>query len=480
MAQADSINTLRRRRSALASRFAITKRQLDEYEESGQVNKNYLVACRQSFDEGWKKLSVVQDELEVLDEGEVARAASLLQDKLEIDIRLLDLFDKLPATTPSPTKTRDSCVKPEPTPIILPEVRAPLFDGTLENWTYFYDTFSSTVDRNENLTKVQKFQYLRSSITGRAARSIQSLELTEANYPIALTTLKEKFNCPLRICMRHWELMRNYPEIKRETPEAIKDLLQTISVNLKALEKLGQPVTSDVVLIELLATKLPSSSMRKWQRTLLNQEVPSYHRLMEFLKTRANRNQLLSKAKETKGSTPKHHRHRQNLPHGQTYTTTSRTLVCPTCDGPHKLRYCKVFKAKSAIERFQLVKMASLCTNCLGSGHSITQCTARSCHICGQRHHTYLHREQTQENSRSSSGRSSKSRSSGSCSSSSRSSSSCSSSSRSSDSRSSSGRSSGSRSSSGRSSGSRLSSGRSSGSRLSSGRSSGSRSSSSR
>ena len=288
----------------------------------------------------------------------------------------------------------------------------PQFDGALENWTYFYDTFSSTVDRNENLTPVQKFQYLRSSITGRAARSIQSLELTEANYPIALNTLKEKFNCPLRICMHHWELMRSYPEIKRETPEAIEDFLETITVNLKALEKLGQPVTSDVVLIELLASKLPSSSMRKWQGTLLNQEVPSYHRLMEFLKTRANGNQLLSKAKETKESTPKHHRHRQHLPHGRTYATTSRTPVCPTCDGPHELRHCKVFKAKSAIERLQLVKMASLCTNCLGSKHSITQCTARSCHICEQRHHTYLHREQTQENSRSSSGRSSGSRSS--------------------------------------------------------------------
>ena len=369
MAQADSISTMRRRRSALASRFAITKRQLDEYEESGQVNKSYLEACRQSFDEGWKKLSAVQDELEVLDEGEVARVASLLQDKLEIDIRFIDLFAKLPSTTPPPppSKTRDSCVKPEPTPIVLPEVRVPQFDGALENWTYFYDTFSSTVDRNENLTPVQKFQYLRSSITGRAARSIQSLELTEANYPIALNTLKEKFNCPLRICMHHWELMRSYPEIKRETPEAIEDFLETITVNLKALEKLGQPVTSDVVLIELLASKLPSSSMRKWQGTLLNQEVPSYHRLMEFLKTRANGNQLLSKAKETKESTPKHPRHRQHLPHGRTYATTSRTPVCPTCDGPHELRHCKVFKAKSAIERLQLVKMASLCTNCLGS-----------------------------------------------------------------------------------------------------------------
>ncbi|XP_068987481.1 uncharacterized protein [Bombus flavifrons] len=288
MAQAESISTLRRRRSALVSRFATTKRQLEEYEESERVDKNYLTACRNSFDENWRKICAVQEELEVLDEGEIARADSLLREHHRIDVQIMDLFDRLPSVTPSPTKTRDPCVKPETRPITLPEVRLPQFDGALENWTYFYDTFLSTVDRNENLTNVQRFQHLRSSITGRAARSIQSLELTEANYPIALNTLKEKFNCALRICMRHWELLRSYPEIKRETPETIEDLLDTVSVNLKALEKLGQPVTSDIVIIELLASKLPSSSMRKWQRTLPNQDVPSYQHLMEFLKTRAN------------------------------------------------------------------------------------------------------------------------------------------------------------------------------------------------
>ncbi|XP_068987621.1 uncharacterized protein [Bombus flavifrons] len=288
MAQAESISTLRRRRSALVSRFATTKRQLEEYEESERVDKNYLTACRNSFDENWRKICAVQEELEVLDEGEIARADSLMRERHRIDVQIMDLFDRLPSVTPSPTKTRDPCVKPETRPITLPEVRLPQFDGALENWTYFYDTFLSTVDRNENLTNVQRFQHLRSSITGRAARSIQSLELTEANYPIALNTLKEKFNCALRICMRHWELLRSYPEIKRETPEAIEDLLETVSVNLKALEKLGQPVTSDIVIIELLASKLPSSSMRKWQRTLPNQDVPSYQHLMEFLKTRAN------------------------------------------------------------------------------------------------------------------------------------------------------------------------------------------------
>jgi hypothetical protein len=173
------------------------------------------------------------------------------------------------------------------------------------------------------------------------------------------------------------------------------------------------------------------------QRTLPNQDVPSYQHLIEFLKTRANGNQLLSKSKETKGATHKKHRHRQNVPRGRTFATTSKTLVCPTCSGPHVLRHCKVFKTKSAVERFQIVKGAALCINCLGSGHSLTQCTAGSCHICGQRHNTYLHREQTQIIPRSSSSQSSSNRSSSS--------------------RSSSGRSSSGRSSSGRSPGSRSS-----------------------
>nr|XP_033199432.1 uncharacterized protein LOC117161804 [Bombus vancouverensis nearcticus] len=410
MAQAEPISTLRRRRGALARRLAAIRRELDEYEASGKANRLFLTSCRSSFDELWRRILEVQYELDVLDEGEDARVDSLSQEHRELDVRFLGLFEQISATTPSTTKIGETCRKPEPTTV--PEVRVPQFDGALENWTYFYDTFSSIVDRNESLTNVQKFQHLRSSISGRAAQSIQTLELTEANYSIALDTLKDKFNCPLQICMHHWNLMRNYPEIKKETPEALEDLLKTISVNLKALENLKQPVTSNIAIIELLASKLPSSSLRKWQRTLPRQQVPSYQHLIDFLKTRANGTQLLSKAKESKGSTHKHHSQRTTIPHGRTFATTSRTLVCPTCNGPHELRHCKIFKAKSATKRFQIVRKASLCINCLGRGHSPTQCTSGSCRICGHRHHTYLHREQTQVDSRSSSGRSSSGRSS--------------------------------------------------------------------
>ncbi|XP_033317753.1 uncharacterized protein LOC117215502 [Bombus bifarius] len=385
MAQAEPISTLRRRRGTLAGRLATIRHELDEYEASGKANRIFLTSCRSSFDELWRRILAVQEELDGLDEGEDARVASLSQEHRELDMRFLGLFEQMSATTPSTTKTGETCRKPEPTTV--PEVRVPQFDGALENWTYFYDTFSSIVDRNESLTNVQKFQHLRSSITGRAAQSIQSLELTEANYPIALDTLKDKFNCPLQICMRHWNLMRNYPEIKKETPEALEDLLETISVNLKALEHLKEPVTSNIAIIELIASKLPSSSLRKWQRTLPRQQVPSYQHLIDFLKTRANGTQFLSKEKESKGSTHKHHSQRTTTPHGRTLATTSITVVCPTCNGPHEIRHCKIFKAKSSTKRFQIVKKASLGINCLGRGHSPTQCTSAQIKVLNKQAH---------------------------------------------------------------------------------------------
>ena len=66
-----------------------------------------------------------------------------------------------------------------------------------------------------------------------------------------MDVLKEKFDCHRQIFMRHWDLIFDYPEITKETPEAIDDLIETVKVNLQALEKLGDPVTSNAVLLKL-------------------------------------------------------------------------------------------------------------------------------------------------------------------------------------------------------------------------------------
>jgi hypothetical protein len=146
----------------------------------------------------------------------------------------------------------------------LPEIPLPIFSGSIEEWDHFHDIFVSNVDRNENLSPVKKFQYLKAALTGKAARTIQMLEATDANYSIAFNLLKARFHNHRRVCMRHWDLIKHYPKIAEETSEAIEDLLDTFKANVEALDKLGEPITSNIVMIDLLSAKVPSSLVRKW------------------------------------------------------------------------------------------------------------------------------------------------------------------------------------------------------------------------
>lgn len=50
--------------------------------------------------------------------------------------------------------------------------------------------FCTTIDCNDDLTPVQKLQYLRSTLKGRAAACIESLAITDANYHDAIELLK--------------------------------------------------------------------------------------------------------------------------------------------------------------------------------------------------------------------------------------------------------------------------------------------------
>jgi hypothetical protein len=206
--------------------------------------------------------------------------------------------------------------------------------------------------------------------------------------------------------MRHWDLLVNYPRIAKESPEAVDDLIETVKINLQALEKLSEPVTSNVVLITLITSKLPSNIIRKWQRTLPDKKMPSYTHLVDFLKTRTNGDRINTISTATKRehefkTSEQRHRVRQNASRGYTLATTLSTPTCPICHRLHQIWRCEVFKTKSVHDRIKAVKRASCCTNCLNKGHSLRDCKAGACHKCGHRHNTLLHRANYSSKSRS-------------------------------------------------------------------------------
>ena len=59
----------------------------------------------------------------------------------------------------------------------LPKLSLPKFRGYVTKWNTFWDSFQSAVHRNEEITNIDKFNYLKSVLEGSAARAIEGLTL---------------------------------------------------------------------------------------------------------------------------------------------------------------------------------------------------------------------------------------------------------------------------------------------------------------
>ena len=93
----------------------------------------------------------------------------------------------------------------------LPKLYLPKFRGNVTKWNTFWDSFQSAVHRNEGISNIDKFNYLKSVLEGDAARAIQGLTLTEANYDAAVKLLQERFGRPQQIISAHMDQLLKVP-----------------------------------------------------------------------------------------------------------------------------------------------------------------------------------------------------------------------------------------------------------------------------
>ena len=77
----------------------------------------------------------------------------------------------------------------------LLKLQLPNSDGNILKWPEFWDVFESSVDK-ENIAKVSKFSYLKGALRGAAFTAISGIALTNDNYDVAATLLKQKFGRP--------------------------------------------------------------------------------------------------------------------------------------------------------------------------------------------------------------------------------------------------------------------------------------------
>jgi len=140
------------------------------------------------------------------------KEANVGMEKLRMDFesKIQTLNEKV--KTNGSGKTTPTTSKYE-THVKLPRLNFPKFDGNILKWQEFWDSFTAGIHENESLKPIDKFNYLKAQLVGEARDALSGLELTNANYDIAVKMLEERFGRKQVVITAHYTALMDIKPI---------------------------------------------------------------------------------------------------------------------------------------------------------------------------------------------------------------------------------------------------------------------------
>ncbi|XP_064469845.1 uncharacterized protein LOC135384579 [Ornithodoros turicata] len=188
--------------------------------------------------------------------------------ELQTRIAEIQLVDQVTATaTPSPSARPSESERPH-TGVKLPKLQLQSFAGELTQWQPFWEQYETTVHNNRNLTKTEKFQYLRSLLRGSAASAVMGLQASESCYDDAIEILRQRFGDRCRIEREHLAKLWNLPGVKSANDvHGLRTMYDHVQNNVRGLRALGVSSASYAsMMVDILLTSLPSDMVVEYHR----------------------------------------------------------------------------------------------------------------------------------------------------------------------------------------------------------------------
>lgn len=100
------------------------------------------------------------------------------------------------------------------------------------------------IHANKSILDVQKFKYLVTSLSGNAAKIIESIELTDTNYTIAWELLEKRYDDPRAIKKKHIQCLFTISKVEKESAGPIRSLVDYTLKHLRVLKSLNLSTNS--------------------------------------------------------------------------------------------------------------------------------------------------------------------------------------------------------------------------------------------
>lgn len=279
----------------------------------------------------------------------------------------------------------------------LSRIDPPEFDGNRAKWVGFKHSFESMVI-NTRLSKTDKLNYLKRSLTGTVAGILRNLPASSENFDRAWSELVKRYDNPRLLKQAHVFSLVNIRPVTRPNINEYERILNEVQEHLMSLEDLGAKVEAwGELLLSTVMSKFDSGLLEDWERHIshlpqvflpnesgsVRSETndPNYAEFKSFVWKRIEAGAC--RVKISSGS---------NNEKRSTRAFTSSTACCPKCKKDHWLYACPEFTKLPVGKRFEVVRSLRVCFNCLHQGHTSIKCTSkRTCSKCRRKHNVLIH-----------------------------------------------------------------------------------------
>ena len=138
----------------------------------------------------------------------------------------------------------------------LPKIALPEFTGKITEWPTFWDSFNSTINTNNDLSRIDKFKYLISCLHGEAKDTLTGFNISNSQYEVAVNLLKERYDDKEFIIHSYYEALSNLQKSKNSTQQ-LRCTFNFIETQLRSLESLGESIQNNH-LVAIIKSKLPA------------------------------------------------------------------------------------------------------------------------------------------------------------------------------------------------------------------------------
>ena len=292
----------------------------------------------------------------------------------------------------------------------LPTIEVPKFHGSILEWSTFWAAFKSSIDSRKELTNTQKLQYLRQAVKDPDVQALlHSPTEGEDMYLQVVDELKERFNKTREI---HRHLVKSLTQLSspKQTRVDLRRMVDSVKRTIESLKN-TEHYNIDAVLSSLVYLILPQRLQTLWdQHTKKDKGVPPILQLLKFLREHAETlpstsppsTPISEKPGGTVANKPTRKPDKRSdsqkprgAVHAVTPTNTYLQRECSLCKPErHSWHACPKWTAFTHSQKMAHINSKSLCSNCLGVGHTTNNCKSTfRCRECEQKHHTTIHQQ---------------------------------------------------------------------------------------